>query len=138
MGGASGTGALGSLCTSGAQCMSTFCADGVCCDAACTSACTTCALNNGQTGHCRPAMNNAVDPHHVCVNAGPNGCTDGTCTNAGTCTQKAFGVACAAACSSATARSAAGICSQAGTCQGVGAVPCPAGMPACVAPNICQ
>ena len=137
-GGATGTGALGSLCTSGTQCMTTFCADGVCCDSACTSACTTCTLNNGQTGHCRPVMNKSVDPHHVCVNAGPNGCTDGTCTNAGACTQKAFGVACAASCASMTARSAAGICSQAGTCQGVGAVPCPAGTPSCVAPNTCQ
>jgi hypothetical protein len=137
-GGTNGAGALGSPCTSGAQCTTTFCADGVCCDSACTTACTTCTLNNGQTGHCRPAMNKAVDPHHVCINAGPNGCTDGTCTNAGTCTQKTFGVACAAGCASLTARSATGICSQAGTCQGVGTITCPAGMPSCVVPNMCQ
>ncbi len=137
-GGTNGAGALGSPCTSAAQCMTTFCADGVCCDSACTTACTTCTLNNGQMGHCRPAMNKAVDPHHACINAGPNGCTDGTCTNAGTCTQKTFGVACAASCTSPTERSTSGFCSQAGTCQSGGAIPCPAGTPSCVAPNTCQ
>ena len=136
-GGKTGTGALGSSCTSAVQCASTFCVDGVCCESACTGACTTCNFNNGQAGQCRQVMNKAIDPHHVCINAGPNGCTDGTCTNTGTCTQKAFGAACAAACATPQARSAAGICSQAGSCLGVGAIPCPAGMPACAA-GVCQ
>ena len=137
-GGQTGTGMLGTPCNSGAQCASTFCADSVCCESACTGACTTCNLNNGQAGHCLAAMNKVIDPHRVCIDAGPNGCTDGTCTNSGTCTQKTFGTACAAACASTTERSASGICSQAGTCLAIGSIPCTAPMPSCVAPNMCQ
>ena len=43
----SGPKANGELCSSGAECMSTFCADGVCCNEACAGECRTCA-----TGTC--------------------------------------------------------------------------------------
>lgn len=135
-GGMTGTGALSTTCTRGDECASGFCVDTVCCENACTGACLTCNLNKGQAGRCRQAMNNAADPHHVCVDTGAGNCgTDGTCDNTGACATK-FNTACTPGCASATSRFASGFCVQTG-CVGVTATACPANMPACVA-GICQ
>jgi hypothetical protein len=57
-------GGLGQPCTTGAQCPTGFCADGVCCDTACTGICETCALPD-KKGTCSPHLQ-GTDPDKEC------------------------------------------------------------------------
>lgn len=67
----------GSACSSGAQCASGFCVDGVCCNSSCTGLCKACNVA-GSVGTCSNIVAGA-DPANEC--AGP-----ATCNGAGACT----------------------------------------------------
>ncbi len=69
-------------CTTGAECQSTYCSDGVCCEAACTDTCASCltSLTNENDGLCRPIKLGSTDsaPAALCTGSGA-GCTAGSC-----------------------------------------------------------
>ncbi|MDI3291955.1 hypothetical protein [Polyangium sp. 15x6] len=81
----------GKTCVAGADCTSTFCADGVCCDAACDGACLSCGVA-GAIGECNAIPKYAEDPSYgmgeACL------ASEGEeCSGAGTC-GKAVGQEC--------------------------------------------
>ncbi len=68
---------FGESCTSGRQCASGHCVDGVCCTSACEDQCFSCILSTSR-GICAPFVN------HACSTGNP--CTVGeTCQSDGTC-----------------------------------------------------
>src|SRR5262249_22955785 len=69
--------AQGQACSTGSDCESTFCADGVCCDATCNATCKRCD-KAGQVGTCVTAV--GENPRASCPG-------DGTCV--GTCAANA-------------------------------------------------
>lgn len=68
--------AIGSSCTDGAQCHSTFCVDGVCCANACIGPCRSCNQPNND-GTCMPYAQ-GTDPALECTSGM-------TCNGAGAC-----------------------------------------------------
>lgn len=71
----------GSVCISGAQCLSGYCADGICCDSWCLGTCQACTAakkGSGIDGTCGPIAPN-TDPEGECLG--------GTCSGASACTQ---------------------------------------------------
>ncbi|MDC0743151.1 DUF4215 domain-containing protein [Polyangium mundeleinium] len=76
----------GKTCVVGADCTSTFCADGVCCDGACDDACFSCSLA-GTIGECSAIPKYAEDPSYgmgeACLAAEGEECSGlGTCGKA--------------------------------------------------------
>jgi hypothetical protein len=69
-------GGPGATCSTGVQCLSSFCADGVCCNDDCVGQCEACNLPN-KAGTCSPVAGKPVAPRPSCVGNG-TGC-DGTC-----------------------------------------------------------
>jgi hypothetical protein len=115
--------ANGSSCSSGGQCASGFCVDGVCCNNACTSACQACSMakkQSGGDGTCGNAKDGQVDPRGVCTDMGATMCMqDGKCTG-GACENYASGTTCAnATCTPGTAGADA-VVTAAMTCNGTG------------------
>jgi hypothetical protein len=105
----------GQQCVFGAQCFSTFCADGYCCNEACTADCRVCNAS-GSLGVCSPSPMGSA-PHGSCQG---DGACAGTCDGTGTCTWPGAGPKC-------------DVCK---TCDGAGhcsALPQPADDPACMA-----
>ena len=92
-------------CTSGSQCATGFCANGVCCDTACNGGCGACNLT-GQVGTCR-----AIATGTACPNDG-NACTTDLCNGSSLSCQHATGNA------GATCRAAAGDCDISEVCSG--------------------
>src|SRR5579863_3427777 len=83
---------LGQPCTTGAECSSTYCADGVCCNSACAGVCVSCAATNS-VGICLPAAEN-TDPRKDCTDEGAASCgKNGTCDGTGACQLYVAGVA---------------------------------------------
>jgi hypothetical protein len=113
-GGSCGKRGNGQDCTSGDQCGSTFCVEGVCCESACGGACQTCALPNAR-GKCSPTPANANDPKGICKDAGAASCgNNGKCNGMGACANYANGTQCASPKCTASANNE----TAAGTCQG--------------------
>ncbi|NNB89235.1 hypothetical protein HJC10_36085 [Corallococcus exiguus] len=73
----------GGTCTSGRDCYSGECADGVCCDSACDGACDACDLA-GSEGVC------SVAPQGAACADDDNPCTTDACDAAGTCLHPAL------------------------------------------------
>ena len=78
---------LGDVCTTGSQCQSTYCADGVCCNTACTGqTCQTCGTysSNG-TGTCGYVNNSSQDPRNECAqgSSSSDGCRSNNCSGNG-------------------------------------------------------
>ena len=125
--GSCGARGRGQDCTSGDQCGSGFCVDGVCCDTACTGKCQFCA-SPATRGTCTPVRADAPDPRaaagvtdpaRICVDQGPSSCgTDGRCDGRGGCQQYREGTTCRSArCdTAANTETAAGVC-RGGSCQ---------------------
>jgi Cellulose binding domain len=108
--------ALGAPCTKGADCASTFCADGVCCNSACDGICVTCDATNN-VGTCLPAEVNS-DPRDDCKDEGATSCgKNGTCDGTGSCQLYVAGVVCQAAGCTGSALTFAGRCDGMGTCK---------------------
>lgn len=120
---------LGNACTSGADCLTGNCADGVCCNAACDGTCEACvnAKTGVDDGVCAPIPAN-TDPDAEC----PSGCTaegavHATCmgsvaacntqtTACGYYACDAQSITCASTCTDNTSCSATGFCNAAGVC----------------------
>ena len=115
---------IGAFCSTGAECQSTVCAQGVCCATACTGACQSCAIA-GTMGQCT-AVASGPDPAGTCVDKGTASCgTDGKC-QAGACEKYQQGTACqGATCpSGGTSFTPGGSCDGAGTCVVPGSTSC--------------
>ena len=86
----------GAPCTTGGDCASTFCAQGVCCKTACAGTCKSCAIA-GSEGECIDVPSGA-DPLSQCADEGAMTCgSDGTCDGAGACRAYSGATTCAAA-----------------------------------------
>jgi hypothetical protein len=77
-------------CTSGAECASGFCVDGVCCDSACDGACVSCN-QEGRVGKCTPYQA-GTDPQTECGNG--TGACKSTCDGVGNCAYPQYTVKC--------------------------------------------
>ena len=116
---------FGLSCSSGSQCSTGFCVDGVCCDTACNGGCGACNLP-GKVGTCSARSNGTT-----CRAAA------GTCDIAETCDGTALSCPASSFVPPATTcRAAAGTCDVAETCSGSSAA-CP---PDAVAPptTVCR
>ncbi len=100
---------LGAICTSGVQCNSNFCADGVCCNTACDGLCVRCE----RTGQCTGIMGS--DPNEECAGSGTCG---GVCNGAGTCTFPSTALSCGAPACGAQGSRTVSHCDGAGMCIG--------------------
>lgn len=63
---------LGTTCSSGADCTSAFCVDGVCCDSACGETCYACD-QPAALGHCA-ALTSSEDPDATTACTAPSAC----------------------------------------------------------------
>jgi alpha-tubulin suppressor-like RCC1 family protein len=149
----------GQPCTTGTQCASTFCADGVCCNSACAGACLSCALAGG-VGTCsgilaqddpdKVACPGTCDAGGLCKSKRGQACstTAGGCIAGSSCapdgvcctqTCAGAGTACVGSCSGradGTCAYPTGGCGPAATCSGVNFLAqgsCNAG--ACITPS---
>jgi hypothetical protein len=115
----------GAFCSTGAECKSAQCAQGVCCATACAGACFSCALT-GTMGLCTAVPTGLPDPAALCTDHGPTSCgTDGKC-QAGACQKYPQGTACSgASCPTpGSTFTAGGTCDGAGTCSVPAATSC--------------
>ena len=105
---------LGDACASGAECASTYCADGVCCNVACDGQCEACSVS-GSKGTCVPS----TTPRTPCAGTGPcAGLCDGSTKNRRMCVYPDDKTSCgpSASCSAGKLTSAA-VCNGAGACN---------------------
>jgi hypothetical protein len=127
----------GASCSTGTECLSSFCAQGVCCDKACDGACQSCALP-GMLGTCTNVPTGSQDPAGKCADDGATSCgRNGKC-QAGACQKYTQGTACkASVCPDATTTFTPGA-----TCDGNGTCVTPADSSCfpfrCGATNVCK
>ena len=95
--------ATGIFCSTGSQCVSTFCSDSTCCDSTCTGLCRACNLLGNQ-GKCTYVPSGQTDP------TGAPSCSGVyACDGLGGC-KKAKGQACVSAAECATNACSEGLC----------------------------
>lgn len=94
----------GETCSSGSECQTGFCADGVCCESACVGPCFSCALM-GNMGSCSPTPDGVAPamPKQCATQPAAMCGFDGKCDGAGSCRKHPDGTVCAQ-----------------GTCEGTG------------------
>jgi hypothetical protein len=110
----------GPVCTSGDQCISGNCIDGVCCGSSSCPSCQACNVA-GNAGTCSPLAAGSADPKGVCADKGVTTCgTNGKCDGASGCQEYADGTGC----STATCPGGGATLTSAGTCS-VGACSAP-------------
>lgn len=105
----------GRACATGADCLSTFCADGVCCESACTDQCAACN-EAASRGRC-VAISGAPRPGHpACSAVGAGTPCAARCDGVGTtaCVFAASSVSCG------VASCAAGVETHVASCDGAG------------------
>ncbi|HVY40151.1 MAG TPA: hypothetical protein VHM31_19560 [Polyangia bacterium] len=115
----------GSFCSTGTECKSGQCAQGVCCATACSGSCFSCSMT-GTMGLCTAVPTGLPDPAGLCTDKGPTSCgTDGKC-QAGACQKYPQGTACKnASCPMpGSTFTAGGTCDGAGTCTVPAAASC--------------
>ena len=107
----------GSPCGTGAECVSTICAEGVCCNDACGGSCRSCTVG-GSVGTCTNVPSGVADPKAMCAVTPATGCgTDGTCNGSGGCRNHPSGTPCRdASCTN-------GVATLAASCNGSGSCP---------------
>jgi hypothetical protein len=91
---------LGESCSTGEDCQTGFCADGLCCNTACGDACQACNIA-GQEGHCTSIANGNKPVHGNCPALAANDIakpcsTDGFCDGQGACRLHAMNTQCSA------------------------------------------
>jgi hypothetical protein len=107
---------LGTACTSGTECASGLCQQGVCCSSSCTGGCQSCALA-GTLGMCRPVPA-GDDPLDSCTDAGAATCgNDGACDGAGSCRRYAAGTECLPRDCTGSTETSARTCDGSGVCR---------------------
>ncbi len=124
----------GQTCGTGADCDTTFCADGVCCDAACSGECQACTATikgSGVDGACGP-IEVGTDPDNECDPQAASTCgnTDGFCSGVLGCNKVPAGELCGDSPSCAAGvQTNQDTCSGIGSCTDNGTTPC--GLYAC-------
>ncbi len=114
---------LGAACTTGDDCNSLICAQGVCCNNDCKGTCESCALT-GAAGTCTPVPA-GEDPLEQCDDAGRTTCgTDGTCDGKRACRLYLSGTVCQDPTCAGTTGTAQGRCDGAGSCAVAPPVTC--------------
>jgi len=141
----------GAPCSTGGDCASTFCAQGVCCKAACAGTCKSCAIA-GSEGECIDVPS-GDDPLSQCTDEGAMTCgSDGSCDGAGACRLYSGATTCAAATCAVSTATPARTCNGAGICLMALPVSCApylcggdgacrtscASSADCLAPNVCM
>ncbi len=126
-GGAPALGALGSKCSVGPQCASTFCVDGVCCNDACAGQCQACDVSPGTCSLVTSGPVHGTRP--PCGGAGVCGaqCTLTTAVTAA-CLFAPMTVSCAPQSCKGSTLTLAQSCNGAGTCAAAESGPCPSGL----------
>jgi hypothetical protein len=115
---------IGQSCSSGAECVSTHCVDGVCCDMACTGGCKSCSLSSAP-GKCTPIAMGNVDPRGVCQDLTAAMCsTNGRCDGAGGCQKYKMGTMCSPESCTANVYKPPSTCSATGQCVAPDSLPC--------------
>lgn len=129
VGGSCGLKSNGASCTSGSECSSGFCVDGVCCNSACTQSCYSCN-QAASLGMCKPAPAN-TDPRNNCpAGSGANSvCAPGKCNGSGACNQATGGTVCQ------NPSCANGTLTNQGTCSGA---VCNPGSTVSCSPYVCS
>ncbi len=131
------TNANGVACTTGGQCQSTFCVEGVCCDVACGDLCKACtaALTGNVDGTCDLVLHGTKDPQSRCTNASAATCGNtGNCDGKGACDLPGSATVCAPAACNGGSFTAASTCAN-GACAPGAVTSC--GMYACAATTGC-
>src|SRR5262249_30471014 len=113
-------GKQGQACSTGADCITTTCADKICCKTACNGTCETC---NGSTpGTCEFVSGNPKTGHGTCSGSGMcAGTCDGT---KATCFMPATETTCRAMSCSAGTMTNPSVCDGSGTCPVISTTPC--------------
>jgi hypothetical protein len=113
----------GSECTSGEQCESSFCADGVCCDAACDGQCESCQ-ESGAVGECQVITGDPLPTRTACAGTAPcKGQCDGT--NGKACTSPDSNTVCVEATCSDGEVTSESACNGEGACTTSSSTTCP-------------
>jgi hypothetical protein len=119
--------ALGQPCTSGAECDSTLCVDGVCCGSACGALCYACNLI-GKEGTCSLVPAGMTPPATAMQRCAPNpasSCSfDGTCDGNGGCRKWPAGTLCMNASCNGPSFMPAAACDGQGKCMAATAIDC--------------
>lgn len=109
----------GEVCSSGADCASTFCVDGVCCNTECKGFCQACngaMKQTGASGTCGVAKE-GLDPHNDCPDDEARSCErDGTCDGSGRCRYYPKGTSCGPSVC-ASNRAVGRVCDGVGACN---------------------
>ena len=115
--GSCGKSPLGAACTSGDECNSNNCVDGVCCDvSACTGPCRACNVP-GSAGSCQNFATNAEPRAAGCAAESASSCgRTGKCDGAGGCQLQAPGTPCSARACAGSSETPAQTCNGTGTC----------------------
>jgi hypothetical protein len=118
---------LGTPCTSGAECDSMLCVDGVCCGSACGTLCQACNVA-GKEGTCTPIPAGMTPPAAAaqkCAAQAASTCSfDGTCDGAGGCRKYPAGTLCKAASCNVASFAPASACDGLGACIAPKAIDC--------------
>jgi MYXO-CTERM domain-containing protein len=87
----------GKTCSSGADCASTICTQGLCCESTCDGPCVSCNAADKQgspSGVCGP-VGQGLDPHNQCSASGGQCGSPGVCDGLGSCAgPRPFGQSC--------------------------------------------
>jgi hypothetical protein len=123
--------AQGCACTTGAECYTGNCVDGVCCDTACGGACNACSAalkGQGSDGACGPILA-GTDPQSECAQEPETSCgRDGMCDGAGACRKHIAGTVClAGSCIDTSSEVRPDTCDGSGACVDNQTGPCAAG-----------
>jgi hypothetical protein len=115
--------AQGASCTTGNQCATGICVDGVCCASQCTPNCFACNIA-GQLGTC-VAVPGGQDPRNVCPAQAAGTCGRlGACDGSGACRLHPMGTLCSATSCTGSTETAASTCNGLGTCAPGGTRSC--------------
>jgi hypothetical protein len=112
---------IGDTCSSGTECASAVCADGVCCNVACNGQCESCSTSTSK-GTCTPT----TTPRTACVGTGVcGGICDGSVSNRKTCVFPDDKTSCGASASCSGGKlTTAAVCNGAGACNASTTSPC--------------
>src|SRR5262245_29147388 len=127
----------GRSCSSGSDCQSGECVDGVCCNNSCASKCSSCVLP-GSVGTCMPVPA-GQDPDNECSeDPVSSGKQDGTCDGNGACRLQPDGTECQAPSCFGQSSYSARTCDGKGVCQQATSQPCPTRCNAGVCDTTCS
>jgi len=114
--------AASSSCSSGQQCTSGYCVDGVCCDSKCDGQCQSCR-ETGSVGTCKAIKGDPITTRTAC---GGTGICKGQCDGTGTaCAYPTDSTVCTQAACTAGKATSASVCNGSGACTTATTNQCP-------------